>query len=116
MGEFREAVLTHGMFALTGLRGTYLNSTAGVTAARPVSDGPLIDFGGQLALALERKSGWTLSPKKASPGPWGKVKGGGGEQAFVSIAAANGQGKNAEVPKGRPESGKSREMTRAGQG
>lgn len=34
MGEFHEAVLTHGMFALTGLRGTYLNSTAGVTAAR----------------------------------------------------------------------------------
>lgn len=62
------------MFALTGLRGTYLNSTVGVTAASLVSDGPLIDFWGQLAKALERKSGYTLSPKKAAPEPWGKVK------------------------------------------
>lgn len=57
MGGFREAEPTLDTFALKGLRGTYLNSSAGVTAASPVSDGPLIDFGGQLAPALERKSG-----------------------------------------------------------
>lgn len=62
------------MFALMGLWGTYLNSMVGVTAASLVSDGPLIDFWGQLAKALERKSGYTLSPKKAAPEPWGKVK------------------------------------------
>lgn len=72
--EFREVELTHEMFALTGLWGTYLNSMVGVTAASLVSDGPLIDFWGQLAKALERKSGYTLSPKKAAPEPWGKVK------------------------------------------
>lgn len=33
MGEFCELELTHDMFVLTGPRGTYLNSTAGVTAA-----------------------------------------------------------------------------------
>lgn len=69
VGEFREAELTHEMFALTGLWGTYLNSMVSVTA-----DGPLIDFQGQLAEALERKSGQTQSPKKATPGPWGEVK------------------------------------------
>ena len=45
------------MFALTGLWGTYLNSVVGVTAASLVSDGPLIDFWGQLAKAVERKNG-----------------------------------------------------------
>lgn len=57
MGAFREAELTHEMFALTGLWGTYLNSMVGVTAASLVTDGPLIDFWGQLAQAVERTSG-----------------------------------------------------------
>ena len=61
--------LTHEMFALTGLWGAYLNSTVGVTAASPVSDGQLVGFWGQLAPVLERQSGYTLSPKKAAPGP-----------------------------------------------
>lgn len=73
MGAFRAAQLTHELCALTGLCGIYLNSMVGVTAASLVSDGPLIDFWGQLAKAVERKSGQALPPKKASPGPWGKV-------------------------------------------
>lgn len=73
-GGSREAELTQELFALPGLRGAYLHSMVGVTAASLVSDGPLIDFWGQLAKALERKSGYTLSPKKAAPEPWGKVK------------------------------------------
>ena len=56
-GSIRAAQLTHKLCALMGLWGTYLNSMVGVTAASLVSDGPLIDFWGQLAKAVERKSG-----------------------------------------------------------
>lgn len=75
------------MFALTGLWRAYLNSTVGVTVASLVSDGPLIGFWGQLAKELERQSGYTLSPKKAAPGPWGKERGGGEEMVKGSEAA-----------------------------
>lgn len=64
MGAFRAAQLTHELCALTGLWGTYLNSMLGVTAASLVSDGPLIDFWGQLAKAVERVGRHCLQRKQ----------------------------------------------------
>lgn len=104
-GRVPSVELTHGVRA-NGLWATYLNSTVGVTAASLVSEGPLIDSWGQLATALERKSGYTLSPKKAAPEPRD-----GGEQTLDVRRTASGSAKCSTSERKTGVRGTSREMT-----